>query len=106
MLQTPLQAPEKTAAATVTTAPAETKKPETKKTNSLASAFAKRPEPNEKAAKKEKPTEEKAEPVLEKVETAATKKTQKAFFSNWNAASQKAKEKKENSQASAVSLPR
>jgi len=105
LLQTPSKAPQRVTAVTATAADT---KPEVKKSNPLASAFAKKPEAKEKAVKKEKPAEEKkAAPEPEKaIESAATKKTQKAFFSSWNAASQKAKEKKENSQASTVSHPR
>lgn len=118
MLQTASQAPKKPAASSITTpgpkkktaaktSPTEKKKPAAKKSNPLASAFAKKPEAKEQPATKEKATPEKAESVPGKAtESAASKKTANAFFSNWNAASQKAKEKKGNSQVSQVSHPR
>lgn len=113
LLQTASYAPPTAAAAPKK--PAETKKPVSTPSTAAAAMFAKKPkaEPklkreDSKPKKEESPeTEAKVkvestkEPTGEKATAAAAaaKKTQKDFFSNWNAANRKAKDKKAESQS-------
>ena len=112
---TPKHTPAPTSAPTSST-PASTRRPDKKPANPLASAFAKKSETKAKAEPKVKAepkiNAEKAEPKVKAkpkvndepkvkdepevkvVQSAAGKKTQKEFFSSWNAGSQKAKGKK------------